>query len=75
MQDNALGVVKHRHVDNDTAGEGHVLKIRIQGDVIAERTDAMREPVLCPWKEFTVCGDGVHLLQRSGLVLVMTTRL
>lgn len=29
MQDNALGVVKHRHVDNSAAGEGHFVEVRV----------------------------------------------
>lgn len=35
VQDNALGVVKHRHVDNSAASEGHVVEVRVQGEAIA----------------------------------------
>lgn len=63
VQDNALGVVKHKHVDNSAAGEDHIVQVRVQGEVIAERTYAMRQPEQCPGKEFTICGHGVDWLK------------
>lgn len=55
MQDNALGVVKHRHGDNSAAGEIHIVEVRVEGEVIVERTYAVRQPELCPWKQFPIC--------------------
>lgn len=73
MKDDALGVVKHRHVDNSAAGEGHFVEVRVQGEVIAERTYAMRQPELRPRKQFASCGLRVDWLEGSGLVLLPTT--
>lgn len=50
MQDNAVGVVMHRHIDNGAASEGHVVEVWGQGEVIAERMYALRQPELGPWK-------------------------
>lgn len=54
MQDNALGVMKHKHIDNSAAGEGHAVQVRVQSEIIAEGMYAARQPELCPWKQFTV---------------------
>lgn len=62
MQDNALGVMKHKHVDNSAAGEGHAVQVRVQSEIIAEGMYAARQPELCPWKQFTVWGDRIDLL-------------
>ena len=59
VQDDALGVVLHRHVDDGVAGEGHVLKVRVQGDLIAQRMYALRQPVAVPWKRFATRRRGV----------------
>lgn len=75
MQDNALGVVKHRHADHSAAGEGHVVEVRVQGEVVAERMYALRQPELCPWKRFATRGHGVDWLEGSGAVVLTTTRL
>lgn len=75
VQDNALGVVLHNHGDNSAAGKGHTVEIGAQGDVIAERMQALRQPVLCPWKQFTICGHRVDWLEGSGFVRLTTTRL
>lgn len=75
MQDDAFGFLKHRHVDDGAAGEGHLVEVRVQGEVIAKRTNALRQPELCPWKHFAICGQRVDRLNRSGLVALPTTRL
>lgn len=75
MQDNALGVVKHNHVDNSVAGEVHVVEVRVQGEVIAERTYALRQSELCPRERFTIGGQGVDRLKGSGFVCLAATRL
>lgn len=67
--------MKHKHVDDSEAGEGHTVEVRVQGQVIAERLYAMRQPELCPWKKFTVCGHRVDWLEGSGLVWLLTTHL
>lgn len=54
VQDNALGVVKYKHVDDSVAAESHGAQIRAQGEIIAERTYATRELVLCPREEFII---------------------
>lgn len=54
VQDNALGVVKYKHVDDSAAAESHGAQIRAQGEIIAERTYATRELVLCPREEFII---------------------
>lgn len=54
MKYNALGVVNHKHLDNSAAGEGHVIKVRVQGEVVTERLYAARQSELCPWKKLTI---------------------
>ena len=73
MQDNAFGVVKHSYVDNSVASEGHVVEVRVQGEVIAERTYAVRQPELGPWKQFAICGHRVDCLYGNSLVWLTTT--
>jgi len=68
VQNDELGVVKHRHADDGAAGEGHVVEVRVEGEVIAQRMYAARQPELRPWKRFTARGHRVHLLGGSGLV-------
>lgn len=75
MQDDALGVVKHNHVDNSFAGEGHAVEVRVQGEVIAERMYALRQSELCPRERFTIGGYRVDRLKGSGFVHLTTTRL
>lgn len=67
--------MKHKHVDNSEAGEGHIVEVRVQGEVIAERLYAMRQPELCPWKKFAVCGHRVDWFEGSCLVRFLTTHL
>lgn len=75
MQDNVLGVVKHRHADNGAASEGQIVEVGVQREVIAERTYVTRQPELCPWKQFSICGHRVDRLKGSSLVRLQTTRL
>lgn len=75
MQDNEPCAVEHRHGDHSAASEGHFVEVRVQGEVIAERMYATRQPELRPWKPFAICGVRVDWLQGSGLVLLLTTRL
>ena len=75
VQDDALGAVEHRHADDGAAGEGHVVEVGVQGEVIAERMYALRQPVLCPWERFAARGQGVDWLEGSGAVVLTTTRL
>lgn len=50
MKDNSLCVVKHNHVDDSSASEGHLVEVRGQGELIAEGLYAARQSELCPWK-------------------------
>lgn len=43
VQDNALCAVKYRHADNSLSSEGHLVKVRAQGELIADRTYALRQ--------------------------------
>lgn len=73
MQNNALGVVKHRHVDNSATSENHIFEVRVQGEVIADRTYAVRQLKFLPWKQFTICGQRVDWLQGSCVFCLRTT--
>ena len=73
VQDDALGVVQHIHVDDSAPSEGHIVEVRAKGEVIAERTNAMRQPKLGPWKQFAIGGDRVDCLLGSGIVWSTTT--
>lgn len=75
MQDDALGVVKHRHVDDGAAGEGHAVKVGVEGEVIAKGTYAARQPELRPWKHFATGGHRVDFLEGNGRVGLWTTTL
>lgn len=50
MKHKPVGVVSHKHVDNNEACEGHVANVRVQGEVVAEWLYALRQSVLRPWK-------------------------
>lgn len=67
--------MKHRHGDDSAAGESHVVEVWVEGEVIVNRTYAARQPELCPWKQFAICGERVNWLEGSGLVGFSTTRL
>lgn len=75
VQDNVLGHMKHKHVDNNVASESHVVQVRVQCEIIADRTYAVRKPELCPREWFTTGGQRVDLLHRRGLIWLRTTRL
>ena len=54
VKHNTLGVVNHKHLDNSAASEGHIIEVRVQGEVVTERLYAARQPELCPWKKLTI---------------------
>lgn len=73
VQDDDFGVVKHCHVDNRDASEVQTVQVGVQGEIVAQRMNAARQPVLCPWKQFTICGHRIDGLQRRCLVWLSTT--
>lgn len=50
VEHNAVGVVSHKHADDDAAREGRLGEVRVEGEVVAERPYALRQPEVRPWK-------------------------
>lgn len=70
VKHNPVGVVSHKHADDDAAREGGLGEVRVEGEVVAERPHALRQPEVSPWKQFSVSGHRVDGLQgRSGVLL------
>lgn len=75
MEHYSLCIVKNRHLDDSCASKGHVVEVGGQGELIAERLDAVRQSEFSPREQFTVCGIRVDRLERSSLVWFWTTSL
>lgn len=75
MKDNDLGFVEDSHVDDGVPSEGHWVKVRADGEVVADRMYAVRQPILGPRKQFSIGGHRVDRLQGCSLIWFMTTRL
>lgn len=75
MEHNPLCVVKYRHFNGSFASKGHAVKVGGEGEVIVERSYAVRQSEFGPWKQFSVCGIRVDWLQGCGLIWLRTTSL
>lgn len=59
MQNDSFRVMKYNHVDDGFAGEGHVVEVRGQGELVAEGMYAARQSELCPRKHI-ICLIGLR---------------
>lgn len=75
VKHNPVGVVSNKHADDDTARESSLGEVRVEGEVVAERPYALRQPEMRPWKQFSVSGHRVDGLQGRSVVLLTAASL